>query len=106
MCEYFNYEVKKLERSRIMNVSLKGIPLGEWRDLTDQELDHIFLMIEKSSSETNKVKVVSKSKNKIPPAAKPVLKPRSSGSKPSLFGKSKPKNNSGSRGASKTKGKH
>jgi 23S rRNA pseudouridine2604 synthase len=106
MCEYFNYEVKKLERSRIMNVSLKGIPLGEWRDLTDQELDHIFLMIEKSSSETNKVKVVSKSKNKIPTAAKPVLKPRSSGSKPSLFGKSKPKNNSGSRGASKTKGKH
>lgn len=28
MCEYFGYEVKKLERTRIMNVSLSGIPLG------------------------------------------------------------------------------
>ncbi len=38
MCEHFGYEVKKLERTRIMNVSLSGIPLGEWRDLTDDEL--------------------------------------------------------------------
>ncbi|SPW42546.1 ribosomal large subunit pseudouridine synthase F [Escherichia coli] len=28
MCEHFGYEVKKLERTRIMNVSLSGIPLG------------------------------------------------------------------------------
>ena len=32
MCEHFGYEVTKLERTRIMNVSLTGIPLGEWRD--------------------------------------------------------------------------
>lgn len=28
MCEYFGYEVTKLERTRIMNVSLIGLPLG------------------------------------------------------------------------------
>jgi 23S rRNA pseudouridine2604 synthase len=27
MCEYFGYEVRKLERTRIMNVSITGIPL-------------------------------------------------------------------------------
>lgn len=42
MCEYFGYEVTKLERTRIMNVSLTGIPLGEWRDLTDDELIELF----------------------------------------------------------------
>ena len=38
MVEQFGYEVTKLERVRIMNVSLKGLPLGEWRDLTAEEL--------------------------------------------------------------------
>mgnify|MGYP001809576187 FL=1 len=28
MCEYFGYEVTKLERVRIMNIILKGLPLG------------------------------------------------------------------------------
>ena len=38
MCEHFGYEVVKLERTRIMNVSLKGTPVGDWRDLTEKEL--------------------------------------------------------------------
>ncbi|EKT55709.1 23S rRNA pseudouridine(2604) synthase RluF [Providencia sneebia] len=53
MCEHFGYEVTKLERVRIMNVSLSGIPLGEWRDLTDDELIKLFEMIEKSESDVN-----------------------------------------------------
>ena len=53
MCEHFGYEVTKLERVRIMNVSLKGIPVGEWRELTDDELNSIMKSVEKSSSETN-----------------------------------------------------
>ena len=85
MCEYFGYEVRKLERTRIMNVSITGIPLGEWRDLTETELNHIFSMIEKSSSETNKSKIKPKAK---PVAAKgPTYKAKKSGNKPSLFGK-------------------
>ncbi|MDE0844679.1 MAG: 23S rRNA pseudouridine(2604) synthase RluF [Psychrobacter pacificensis] len=36
MCEHFGYEVVKLERTRIMNVSLKGLPVGDWRDRHQQ----------------------------------------------------------------------
>lgn len=56
MCEHFGYEVTKLERTRIMNVSLKGLPLGEWRDLTDDELIGLFKLIENSTSEVKKAK--------------------------------------------------
>lgn len=95
MCEYFGYEVRKLERVRIMNVSLTGIPLGEWRDLTETELDGIFSMIEKSSSESNtsKVKPKPKPQNAYSKSTTTSFKPKtkSSGSRPSLFGKSKPK---------------
>ncbi|EJG2209198.1 23S rRNA pseudouridine(2604) synthase RluF [Proteus mirabilis] len=54
MC--FGYEVTKLERIRIMNVSLAGLPVGEWRDLTDDELIKLFDAIEASSSEAPKQK--------------------------------------------------
>jgi 23S rRNA pseudouridine2604 synthase len=37
MCEYLGYEVKKLKRIRIMNIKL-DLPLGKWRDLTEEEL--------------------------------------------------------------------
>lgn len=50
MCEYFGYEVTKLERVRIMNITLKGLPIGDWRELTEQEQAEIYKMIEKSSS--------------------------------------------------------
>ncbi len=51
MCEHFGYEVVKLERVRIMNVTLKGIPLGDWRDLTDSELEGLYGSVEKSKGE-------------------------------------------------------
>lgn len=51
MCEYFGYEVEKLIRLRIMHVGLKGLPVGEWRDLTEQELKVLLQAVEKSSSE-------------------------------------------------------
>ncbi|MBB3182729.1 23S rRNA pseudouridine2604 synthase [Halomonas fontilapidosi] len=51
MCEVFDYEVVKLERIRIMNVTLKGLAPGEWRDLTPQEVATILAMTEHSSSE-------------------------------------------------------
>ncbi|MGY3932794.1 23S rRNA pseudouridine synthase F [Aeromonas encheleia] len=56
MCEHFGFEVTKLERVRIMNVSLKGLPVGEWRDLTDDELIELFKLIEDSSSEVKPAK--------------------------------------------------
>lgn len=51
MCEFFGYEVTKLERIRIMNITLKGLPIGDWRELTEQEQAEINKMIAKSSSE-------------------------------------------------------
>jgi len=50
MCEYFDYEVTKLERIRIMNISLKGLPIGEWRQLEPDEIAQIMKSIENSSS--------------------------------------------------------
>ena len=46
-----DYEVVKLERTRIMNVSLKGLPVGDWRDLTPKEMAVLLKSIEDSSSE-------------------------------------------------------
>lgn len=66
MCEHFGFEVTKLERTRIMNISLAGLPLGEWRDLTDDELIELFKSIEDSSSEAKPAK---KAKPKAKPAA-------------------------------------
>lgn len=54
MCEHYGYEVTKLERVRIMNIGLKGLPLGDWRELTEQEMDTIYAMIADSTSEHEK----------------------------------------------------
>lgn len=51
MCEHFDYEVIKLERVRIMNVSLKGLAVGEWRDLTEKEMEGLMKLTKNSSSE-------------------------------------------------------
>ncbi len=50
MCEHYGYDVVKLERVRIMNISLKGLPLGDWRDLEPEEMDIIYRMLKDSSS--------------------------------------------------------
>lgn len=41
MCEVFGYNVIKLKRVRIMDLTLKGIPTGKWRKLTSKEMDNI-----------------------------------------------------------------
>lgn len=51
MCEFYDYEVTKLERVRIMNISLKGLPLGEWRDLSEEEMNEIYELTRNSSSD-------------------------------------------------------
>ena len=37
MCQYLGYEVRKLKRIRIMNLTLDGIKEGEYREITDKE---------------------------------------------------------------------
>ena len=38
MCEYFNYKVISLERTRIMNIKL-DLPVGKYRELTKEEIN-------------------------------------------------------------------
>lgn len=48
MCEYLGYEVTKLKRIRIMNISL-DIPVGKWRDISPEELKELNRLTEDSS---------------------------------------------------------
>ena len=45
MCEYFNYKVVSLERTRIMNIKL-DLPLGEHRELTNEEISSLNTLID------------------------------------------------------------
>ncbi|KAA0948783.1 23S rRNA pseudouridine(2604) synthase RluF [Sporosarcina sp. ANT_H38] len=45
MCSALGYNVRKLQRTRIMNVHLGDLPNGQWRDLTEQELSGMFKML-------------------------------------------------------------
>ena len=49
MCEYLGYEVVKLKRTRIMSVRLAGLKVGQWRDLTADEMVEINGAVEGSS---------------------------------------------------------
>lgn len=49
MCEYLGYEVVKLKRTRIMSVRLGGLKVGQWRDLTKEEMTQINLAVAGSS---------------------------------------------------------
>ncbi|PMH41808.1 23S rRNA pseudouridine synthase F [Vibrio sp. 10N.286.49.B3] len=57
MCEALGFEVFKLRRVRIMNISLDGIPNGKWRYLTEDEVSEILRMSETSSSTEEASKV-------------------------------------------------
>ena len=77
MCEHFGYEVTKLERVRIMNIGLKGLPVGEWRDLTESEMEIIYNLLEDSSNEDvrksstpKKPKTAGTSSSSHPPKSK------------------------------------
>ena len=45
MCSALGYDIKSLQRVRIMNVSIDGLSVGQWRDLTKEELDGLFNML-------------------------------------------------------------
>ena len=111
MCEHFGYEVTKLERTRIMNVNLKGIPTGEFRELSEQEMSGIMKSVEKSSSEAspkakNTVKKKSNAWEEIPELreeAKKSQKPKhSTGPKPTYKKQSGPSSAKGKTAGKKT----
>ncbi|MCM0611301.1 23S rRNA pseudouridine(2604) synthase RluF [Marinobacter sediminum] len=82
MCEHFGYDVTKLERTRIMNISLGGLPVGQWRDLTSKELTVLFDAIKDSSSEAppgTKKQVRKPKPSGTPSGKRPAGKPRKPG---------------------------
>ncbi|WP_397446300.1 23S rRNA pseudouridine(2604) synthase RluF [Polaribacter sp. R77954] len=97
MCDYLGYEVTKLKRTRIMNVELGKLTTGDWRELTNEELNEINKMIATSSkteeasisiSKESKPKTTNKNKSsrKSAPAKNEFNK------KSASFRKSSPKN--------------
>lgn len=45
MCTALGYEVRSLQRVRIINIFLGDLPVGEWRDLTDAERTELFTQL-------------------------------------------------------------
>lgn len=54
MCEALGYRVTQLKRVRIMNIELGDLKSGEYRKLTDQELNVLYDQIQDSRSEPMK----------------------------------------------------
>jgi len=48
MCEYLDYHVRSLNRVRIMNISLEGIPYDTWRYLTEKEISELMDLVKDS----------------------------------------------------------
>jgi len=82
MCEYLNFEVTKLKRTRIMNVGLGKLAEGAWRELTDDEMSQINEMIatssktEEASKDHQKQQPKSGNKRKFTPKNKTRFQPK------------------------------
>ncbi|MEP4148384.1 MAG: 23S rRNA pseudouridine(2604) synthase RluF [Halioglobus sp.] len=63
MCEYLGYDVTQLVRLRIMNVHLGKLKVGQWRNLTEQEMNQLNNAIAGSTGEPPK-------QGTLPPAKK------------------------------------
>ncbi|KAA9339298.1 23S rRNA pseudouridine(2604) synthase RluF [Hymenobacter busanensis] len=100
MAEYFGYEVVQLERIRVMNITLKGLGVGDWRELTEKELSDIFAALETSSGTASRRTSGTKTAHKMasqewlseaprPKAARPAAGARAA-AKPAAPGTKKP----------------
>lgn len=102
MCEYLDYEVTKLKRTRIMNVQLGNLEPGDWRELTKEELNVINNMIAKSSK-TEEASLVKEKPSKTKPKKKFVPTKNDFNKKSASFRKSSSKNKKKSTGFSSKK---
>lgn len=96
MCEALDYEVVKLKRVRIMNISIAKLPLGQWRFLTESELRELMELTKDSDEgpKNPKKKEGGHSKPKTSGRPSKTLESRSSSKSSSgskRIGKSRPK---------------
>lgn len=45
MCSALGFSVRRLQRIRIMNITIEGLTIGEWRDLTEMEKKELFTIL-------------------------------------------------------------
>ncbi|MBA6155387.1 23S rRNA pseudouridine(2604) synthase RluF [Tenacibaculum sp. S7007] len=100
MCEYLGYEVTKLKRERIMNVSLGKLKTGDWRELTEEEMKEINQMISSSSKTEEASTIIEKQKPK-PKKKKETPKSNDFNRKSAAFRKNSPKSKRNSNANSK-----
>jgi len=74
MCEYFGYNVTKLERIRVMHIQLGNIKTGRWRNLTGEEV----AILRKKTAASVKTEEASKKKTKPQSAKAPQSKSKPS----------------------------
>ena len=74
MCEYLDYDVTKLKRTRIMNVHLGNLEIGQWRELTSEEMQQINKMISSSSKTEEASKDLQK--KRYTPKRNPTFQPK------------------------------
>jgi len=62
MCQHLGYEVTSLKRTRIMNVNLGNLKIGQWRELSQKEMQRINEMLAHSSKTEEASRVDHKKK--------------------------------------------
>ncbi|MEE9407686.1 MAG: 23S rRNA pseudouridine(2604) synthase RluF [Polaribacter sp.] len=102
MCEYLEYEVTKLKRTRIMNVELGYLQTGDWRELTEDEMKEINTMIS-SSSKTQEASAVKEKPKKQQSKKKAAPSKNDFNKKSASFRKSSPKSKRSNSGFSSKK---
>jgi 23S rRNA pseudouridine2604 synthase len=102
MCEYLDYDVTKLKRTRIMNVDLGYLQSGDWRELTEDEMKDINNMISTSSKTAEASMVEEKPKQSKPKRNKAPTK-NDFNKKSASFRKSSPKSKRANSGFSSKK---
>jgi len=90
MCEYVDYEVTKLKRTRIMNVELGSLTSGDWRELTAEEMTEINKTIA-TSSKTQEASLKPVKKKQTTSKRKEAPKADSFNKKSASFRKNSPK---------------
>lgn len=96
MCEYFGYNVTKLERIRVMHIKLGNIKPGQWRNLTEDEV----MMLRKKTASSVKTEEASIKKPKAKSSAKPISSnPKSKQNREPNVGKNKTAEYKENRGA-------
>ncbi len=56
MCEQLGYRVRRLKRTRILNIDLGSLPIGEWRPLTFKELSDLRSLLDHPANKAQKQK--------------------------------------------------